>query len=204
MRRRQQTAGRRLSSGSPCTTHSCVPNASPAVDNRCIVSGSTRFVFSGITAAPPLHCSATSLDPVVIVESHGDTPHPPLSGHFPVVGSRPTQVRRSCPTCTAASALTSGIAAPITVFGIGGQASAGRVSDTAASGTNTSSTTTVCEPLAPRPSVSQQDRARDLCGEHRRGTSSIRPVAQPARQAPAPVRAGRAHGQDEQPIPAES
>ncbi|MEU4344711.1 alpha/beta hydrolase [Nocardia sp. NPDC023852] len=78
---------------------------------------------------------------MVIVESHGDTPHPPLSGHFPVVGSRPTQVRRSCLTSTAASAITSGIAAPITVFGIGGQASAGRVSDTAASGTNTSSTT---------------------------------------------------------------
>ena len=50
--------------------------------------------------------------------------------------------------------MISGIAAPITVFQTGCHWSAGRVSATAASGTNTSSSTTVCEPVARSPSVS--------------------------------------------------
>ena len=48
-----------------------------------------------------------------------------------------------------------GSAAPITMFHTGCHWSAGRVRDTAASGTNTSSRTTVCEPVARIPSVSQ-------------------------------------------------
>ena len=51
--------------------------------------------------------------------------------------------------------MISGSAAPMTVFHTGCHWSAGRVSATAASGTNTSSSTTVCEPVARSPSVSQ-------------------------------------------------
>ena len=50
--------------------------------------------------------------------------------------------------------MMSGSAAVTTVFHTGCHTSAGRINATAASGTNTSSSTTVCEPVARIPSVS--------------------------------------------------
>ena len=70
-----------------------------------------------------------------------------------------------------------GIAAPITTFQTGCHWSAGRISDTAASGTKTSSSTTVCEPVARRPSVSHVRSMPDALGAERyRAVQHLRAV----------------------------
>ena len=60
--------------------------------------------------------------------------------------------------------MMSGSAAPSTMFQTGCHCSAERASETAASGTNTSSSTTVCEPVARSPSVSHVRSMLDALG----------------------------------------